>query len=984
MTLGRMRDAAHRPSLSTLTAALLASAAVFFAACDGDNLFDEDEGQVQGSPPTVAVTVTPSSARAGDTISIRVTATDSSGLRSIGYALVTATGDTLLGGSQLRQTAGVSRDTTFRVMLPTSVQPSTVSVFGVALDTNNTRGISAAVTLTVTTQSGVAAGVNILQPNNGDSYPLADSILVRVQLSDPDGFAELRLKGVAVVRDSLQNTQVVTRYLEKIIPFPQAPDPAPRDTIIQRFLVPAPGAVVGPVLIIATARDLTGNITADTVTVQEGPRASITNPVSGTGVAANSNLLVRINAADPTSGLDRVQLIVGGVRQETITLGNLQGVAGIDTTVLVSTGGTQGALTLQAIAWNNNGVRGPGGIVTVNVGAAATADTQRPSVARSVAAPERAELDDSIRVVVRATDGPGTGIRRMGVVVEAIPDDPAVGARSYVFTTADFTPAVSGTPERTFIFTLGERFSDQETTFPRTFGLRVHAFAVDASNNCGASVTGALASLECDPVTINNQATFIARGAIPATIPVTGVRGSSVLLPQGGKIADAVVDVPRQRIYLSNVQNNRVEAFNLSARTFEPVGSATSKGLVGAAPWGMVISNGGDSLYVANSGGTNISVLRLSSASDASDLVEDVPRRLLTPNTQLFNVRDILESTGRRYEVEPFDFSDRPQFIAQHSSGLLIYSTWPTLAAPDGTIRYVDVSNGLPEVRLLHRNLISSGSTTTTGLANIDSIFVLRGRDEDSVIIHDRIPGTSTLIQSDLLLLPDAISDIRTKGSDIQAVAGAWDIGRIGLNDTTFVAASGDRSTIAFGEGDTSPFGRIFLCCTMSNTSSGLELGLIQEINVIDLVNNAAERVFGLGLNSNGTMGIARGLNSVYYFSRDLRLQGEFRTGMQGGAGGAAIHPGHAEVLQLGDDALSFAATGNRSIKIVDALHFYERGEIFIRDNVVGPLRAVVPLAGENGSLQPTHPDFIVVKLVAVTAGDNVVVVNVRRRDITN
>ena len=81
-------------------------------------------------------------------------------------------------------------------------------------------------------------------------------------------------------------------------------------------------------------------------------------------------------------------------------------------------------------------------------------------MARSLSAPERAELDDSIRVVVRATDGAGTGIRRMGVVVEAIPDDPTLGTRSYVFTTADFTPAVSGTPERTFIFTLGERFTD--------------------------------------------------------------------------------------------------------------------------------------------------------------------------------------------------------------------------------------------------------------------------------------------------------------------------------------------------------------------------------------------------------------------------------------------------------------------------------------------------------------------------------------------
>jgi hypothetical protein len=67
---------------------------------------------------------------------------------------------------------------------------------------------------------------------------------------------------------------------------------------------------------------------------------------------------------------------------------------------------------------------------------------------------------------------------------------------------------------------------------------------------------------------------------------------------------------------------------------------------------------------------------------------------------------------------------------------------------------------------------------------------------------------------------------------------------------------------------------------------------------------------------------------------------------------------------------------------VIDATHFYERGEVAIRDNVVGPLRATLPAPEENAGLVPTDPNYIVVKLVAVTAGDNVVVVNVRRKDI--
>jgi hypothetical protein len=163
---------------------------------------------------------------------------------------------------------------------------------------------------------------------------------------------------------------------------------------------------------------------------------------------------------------------------------------------------------------------------------------------------------------------------------------------------------------------------------------------------------------------------------------------------------------------------------------------------------------------------------------------------------------------------------------------------------------------------------------------------------------------------------------------------------------------------------------------------------LSSEIAVRDLVNNASERVIGVGLNNNGSLGVARGTLATYYFSGrtgnlgagELRLQGEFRAGMAGGQGGATLHPLHSAILESGDRALSFAATANRSIKIIDSRHFFERGEIFLRDNVVGPVRAFLPTAEENAGLDASNQ--IVVKLLAVTSGDNVVVINVRRKDL--
>jgi hypothetical protein len=201
------------------------------------------------------------------------------------------------------------------------------------------------------------------------------------------------------------------------------------------------------------------------------------------------------------------------------------------------------------------------------------------------------------------------------------------------------------------------------------------------------------------------------------------------------------------------------------------------------------------------------------------------------------------------------------------------------------------------------------------------------------------------------------------------------------MTDTTFVAASTDRSTIAFGEGATQAAGRIMICCSI-NPGPPLRVGISDVIAVTDLLNNASERVLGLGLNANGSLGVARGATAAYYFSPDLRLQGEFRSGVAGGAGGAALHPDHSSTLETGDRALSFVATANRTIKIIDTAHFFERGELHIRDNVVGPVRAVLPAPEENAGLSPADPNYIVVKLVGVTAGDNVVILNVRRRDI--
>jgi DNA-binding beta-propeller fold protein YncE len=830
--------------------------------------------------------------------------------------------------------------------------------------------------------SGSLPVVKIERPTHGGSHPLSDSILVRVRVQDASGITELRMRGFAIRGDSLQNTTVADRYVEVVVPFPQpAGAPLPKDTVIQRFLRPVDGAVNEPVFIVATAKNAAGNIRADTVRITSGPRVEIIEPLDGQAVGVQRIVGVRVVAQDPAAGLDRVALLLSrdNVLSDSIVL-PLSGREAIDTVLQVNTGANVGILTLQATARSRQAVVSTSAPVRLTVSSTAITDAVPPQVLRLVESPSRVELGDPIRITVRATDGTGTGISRMGAVVVVRPDGGLPEERFHL-TTAIFAPALSGMAERTFNLVLGEKYSELQAPYPRTFTLEVHAFAVDAAGNAAAAVGTTLTALPASSIDVGGVRYYMARDVSPAAHVVTVTKGRSIRLPDGGRIADAVVDAARQRVYLSNIQNNKVETFHLGADTFDITTTSNRRGLVGAAPWGLAISNNGDSLYVANSGGTNISVLPL---GGSGYMIEDVPRRILTPNTLLFDLTVNESPNGLRYTGLAHDFSDRPQFIAQHSTGTLVFSTLPTSAARNGTIRYADTNVGpLPEVYLLHRGAVRDADKSFA-LANIDSLKIGRAIGiDDRVILFDRLPGTSTVIWSELLSFDEAVADIRSKGSDIEVFPGAWDVPRVALGDTTFVASSSNREVIAFGEGSVSPYGRILLCCTISE-GPPFRLGVSSDITVRDLVGNAAERVFGVGLNDNGSLGVARGTLAAYFFSRDLRLQGEFRGGIGGGAGGASLHPQHASPLEVGDRALSFVATGNRSIKIIDSAHFYERGEIFIRDNVVGPVRTLLPQPHENAAFPSGHPNHIVVKLIGVTEGNNVVIVNVRRKDITN
>ena len=339
---------------------------------------------------------------------------------------------------------------------------------------------------------------------------------------------------------------------------------------------------------------------------------------------------------------------------------------------------------------------------------------------------------------------------------------------------------------------------------------------------------------------------------------------------------------------------------------------------------------------------------------------EDPVRRLLTPDVVLFDIETQLDDAGRlRYNVTyipdrtPAGFSDRPQFVAVDVTGRILYSTKTTLLGDFGTLRKAAVPalGSDTEVKLFIEHAAMIESEDFTGIAHADFARALRFTLGDLIEIFDHTPGdlSDILIADDTAAAPAADS-IQVLGGDAIARAGRWSVESLGFHDTTYVVASGDRDWVVFGEGSIQPVGRVIMYDAVADVVSG-------SISIDDLLINGSETVRGVGLNHDGTLGVALGSLEAAFFSTDLRLQGTAL--ITPGGAGAALHPLHANsksVLNSGgvylpDTHLSFVGSGDRTIDIIDTFHFNHSGRIYIKDVPAGPLQAVLPFPEDNVGL---------------------------------
>jgi hypothetical protein len=436
---------------------------------------------------------------------------------------------------------------------------------------------------------------------------------------------------------------------------------------------------------------------------------------------------------------------------------------------------------------------------------------------------------------------------------------------------------------------------------------------------------------------------------------------------------------------------------------------------------------------VANSGGTNISVVDLDLESELEQ------QRFFAPDAVIFDLELQLGDGGYQFRVHPFpqpaspSFSDRPQFIAVDSFGSLIYSTRTTSVGDIGTTRKAYLPEGAErsEVKLFVEHGANTQVDDFWAIAHIDSIGI--GFEEvqpgvffGGLTLFDHVPGfpgdiiQATANTTELDPVESAWGRLKAMGSDIYVdVSARWNIPSFGFADTTFVTASGDGGWVLIGEGGTSPTGRVM----MYRASQADTTDLSATLRVWDEVINAADEVHGVGLNYDGTLAVARG-RSAYFFDNELQLNGRVELPGAADGTGAALHPLHANQRTLEnfngayrpDTHLAFVGTGDGTIDIIDTFKFTRIGQVTLRDVVTGPIRAILPFPEDNEGLScPTIPvtdqvgntignaiqlytggsfilpipadgvtddSCVVVKLFAVTSAGGVVVVPVRKSEI--
>ncbi|MFL5524341.1 MAG: YncE family protein, partial [Gemmatimonadaceae bacterium] len=373
-----------------------------------------------------------------------------------------------------------------------------------------------------------------------------------------------------------------------------------------------------PVTITATAIDGAGNTSGvDTLIMATGnlppPQVQVLSPFSGSSAVVGKSILVTVMGKAATKVMSLGLTSTGPVvRNDSVLFSSpMLDSTTMQDTIAIPANATPGTLTITPFLRDSLGQRAVGPSITINVQTAAQINSVpvvnqfcvgNSAYDNACGHVRRIEVSDTVHV---EADDP-SGISQLGYEVRSTPggtiDDSATFVSSGQLTFDAHT------------FKLRLPY----TTFPTTAYIQVFG-----RNSNGVRAYAKLAS------------------GLDRVDTVTVVAGVTKVLPFGGQVADALYHAGKDRLYLTNISRNQVEVFNLADSSFKaPV-------IVGSRPWGITAwprdRNGtkGDTLLVANSGGTQISYVNLNAGTSGQEVF-----RYLLPNIIVFSITTTTSATS--------------------------------------------------------------------------------------------------------------------------------------------------------------------------------------------------------------------------------------------------------------------------------------------------------------------------------------------------
>ena len=901
--------------------------------------------------------------KGGDTIDVRLSASDSSGIKYLGYRLLLprATDSLVIKSDSMLVPAGtaprVFGPISFKFVVPDTIATGSYVIIGFAKDASGVTAKQGA-NVSFTVVDALKPKLTFLAPVVGGKVNVGDSLLVSARLQDNIGVKSVSFSAASPRGNPNLGTAVtIARYSTVTAPgstngFP----PGVRDTTITRYLtVLSPiDTITDSLIVVGIVTDQSNNVDTSRIKIRvvSGPKVTFISPVPGDSANRGAGLTVAIQA---TSAIGVASL---GFRVQ----GDPSWPTKLDTTIVFSVPSPLKSVTAQAtipipanaipktlititpISTDVNGEDGSSSPAIIPVRAGLPPG---PRVTQSI--PPRVEASDSVTITALGNgitfvgfelrDGAGALIRRDSVAV--VPPFPST--------------AVVSIPLNLPTTIQGKRIT-------------IISFAYDQGGRIGYSLRAGAT---------NSQPLLSAAFVDSALV----VFGKTYPLPanRNGTIADLQVDASRGNIFLSNIAFGRLEVWEKTTSAFAPNGI-----VVGSQPWGMALSRTAplkDTIYVANSGGTNLS--RVYIGGSAAGMKEDLVNRLVTRASYLFKLTEVRDASTGKIRITtslPILFSDRPQYVEQSAAGRLYISTKPTVQAPAGTIRYLDPAAAAPDERFILDFAFAGADPNSFVVTNLDAVFVTpapaTSTANDVLTLCDHPSGTTAqptcVSNSNGILATIQALQATVPTTDVDYAVNI-DFNSLGLTDTTFVGASGDGRWITFGEGHKAPVARNFLLFDDGSVPNRFTYAS-GSLNIVDLMNNSSDQIFGVALDKTGkTLGVHGTETSFSTVTVPFaqRLQGKKTTFATGS--GIAFHPNADGVNTPQDSRLAFVASNNGTIEAVDIAYYdFVRGALATKFNLYGPLRASLPFPGDPASvvfkLFGLSPKGLVV--IDVTAAD--------------